>query len=358
MGVFGPQTAPRPRRYFSLLAALIALITALSVVTSADARRRHFAPNTTITSGPAAGSTISEPSPTFTFSSSASNSTFQCKLDSGTFASCSTPDTTPSLVDGSHTLSVRAIDSLGYVDESPASRSFTVSTSSDASGGSGSGSIPTSWRRFASFENDLNFGTDFGWRLDSPMTVTRTSEAGGTFGNYAAKIVTNGGNSNCSCTRMTFQDGFSYGPGADIWMGGSWYVTAADKLSWSRLMNLGHFEASGDPDNWYLALSSRDPGQMEVVARNYNTDTGQSVVMDPRPIPQGRWFSIDIHAKLSPTDGQALTEVYLDGNLVSHSTKRNMWSDRPLTFYNAGLSYFYPGNGNTTVYFDGPRLTP
>jgi RTX calcium-binding nonapeptide repeat (4 copies) len=209
--------------------------------------------------------------------------------------------------------------------------------------------------RFASFESDLDSGTDFGWRCDAPFACSRTAEVGGSRGEYAAKIVTRGGDSDCSCPRMTFQDGFSYGPGDVVWMGGSWYVTDNSKLVWSRLMNLGHFEASGDPDNWYLGLLSRQAGQMEFLARNYNTDSGLSVLATTS-IPERRWFDVDVRLKLSPVDGQALTEVYIDGSRIARSTKRNMWSNRPLTFYNAGLSNFYSGNGNTTVYFDAPWL--
>ena len=216
------------------------------------------------------------------------------------------------------------------------------------------GSIPTSWARSASFEGDLNAGTDHGWRIDSPISVTSTSEAGASEGSSAAKIVTNGGNSNCSCSRMTF-DNLGLTAGREVWIGGSWRVTDPDKLRWSRLMNLGHFEGSGDPDNWYLALMVRDSG-MEVVARNYDTDTGASALMRPRPIPQGRWFDVDVRLRLSRTGGEALTQVYLDGELVSSSSAQNMVGPGPLTFYNAGLPYFWNANGSTTVYFDAPRL--
>jgi hypothetical protein len=217
------------------------------------------------------------------------------------------------------------------------------------------GTIPSSWTRFASFESNLNAGTDHGWRIDSPFSVTRTSEVGGTDGTSAAKIVTNGGNTGCSCPRMTYENGFSYGAGADVWIGGSWRVGDPAKLAWSRLMNLGHYEGSADPDNWYLALMVRNSG-MEVVARRFDTDSGSSVLMQPRAIPQGRWFSVDIHLRLSHTAGQALTEVYLDGSLVASTTARNMMAGGPLHFYNAGLPYFWNGNGKTTVYFDEPRL--
>jgi hypothetical protein len=214
---------------------------------------------------------------------------------------------------------------------------------------------PSTATRSASFESTLNEGSDFGWRVDYPFSVTRTNAVGGADGDYAARIVTNGGNSGCSCPRMTFQDGFSYGPGDEVWMGGSWYVTNPSTLAWSRLMNLGHFEGSGDPDSWVLGLLIRESG-MSVQARNYHSDDGASVLMPARPIPADRWFTVDVHLKLSATDGRALTDVYLDGELVSSTTKRNMWAPTPLTFYNAGLPYFWDGNGNTTVYFDAPRL--
>jgi RTX calcium-binding nonapeptide repeat (4 copies) len=83
-------------------------------------------PNTTITSGPAAAT--NDPTPTFSFSSSEAGSSYQCKLDSGSYGPCSSPNTTAHLADGSHTFYVRAIDAVGNVDPTPAARSFTVRT--------------------------------------------------------------------------------------------------------------------------------------------------------------------------------------------------------------------------------------
>lgn len=84
-------------------------------------------PDTTIVSGPS-GST-NDSTPTFEFSSSESGSTFECRVDSGAFAPCSSPFTVAALSDGSHTFDVRAIDAVGNVDQTPASRAFTVATS-------------------------------------------------------------------------------------------------------------------------------------------------------------------------------------------------------------------------------------
>ncbi len=82
-------------------------------------------PTTRITSGPEAGT--NDPTPTFAFSSQP-GTRFECKLDSGSYAPCGSPKTIPYLTDGSHSFSVRAIDQVGNVDPTPASRTFTVRT--------------------------------------------------------------------------------------------------------------------------------------------------------------------------------------------------------------------------------------
>jgi len=51
----------------------------------------------------------------FTFSSNESGSTLECKLDTGSFASCTSPLTYATITNGSRTFSVRATDSAGNV---------------------------------------------------------------------------------------------------------------------------------------------------------------------------------------------------------------------------------------------------
>ncbi|MGH2799345.1 MAG: M4 family metallopeptidase, partial [Thermoleophilaceae bacterium] len=67
-------------------------------------------PETTITSGPAGGSTTNDNTPTFGFTSDEAGSTFQCSVDAGAFAACSSPNTIGPLADGSRTFRVRATD--------------------------------------------------------------------------------------------------------------------------------------------------------------------------------------------------------------------------------------------------------
>jgi hypothetical protein len=87
---------------------------------------------TTITAGPSGTTTATDAS--FSFSSSESGSNFECRLDGGGWASCSSPKSYSGLAAGTHTFEVRAMDQAENVDATPASRSWTISTSSSSSG--------------------------------------------------------------------------------------------------------------------------------------------------------------------------------------------------------------------------------
>ena len=82
------------------------------------------APDTSIESGPS-GTTTSRAAE-FEFSASEAGATFECKLDAGAYAACTSPQDYSSLANGSHTFSVRAKNAAGTVDASPATRTWTV----------------------------------------------------------------------------------------------------------------------------------------------------------------------------------------------------------------------------------------
>lgn len=90
------------------------------------------APTVTITSGPSDFS--NSPSATFTFTGTDDGqplASYQCKVDSGAYASCSSPKTYSGLADGMHTFFVIGFDGAGNVS-APATRSWYVDTAGPA----------------------------------------------------------------------------------------------------------------------------------------------------------------------------------------------------------------------------------
>jgi len=89
-------------------------------------------PNTRITRGPA-GATKAQQAK-FRFASTEPGSRFQCKLDKKAWKSCRSPKTYRGLQLGAHTLRVRAIDTAGNVDPSPAKKQWKILPKKDATG--------------------------------------------------------------------------------------------------------------------------------------------------------------------------------------------------------------------------------
>ena len=88
--------------------------------------RIDLPPQTTITEGPSGAKAST--SATFRFSSDDTAAIFQCKLDDRSWSSCSSGKTYTGLPQGSHTFKVRAKDSAGTNDPSPAERTWKVDT--------------------------------------------------------------------------------------------------------------------------------------------------------------------------------------------------------------------------------------
>jgi hypothetical protein len=101
-------------------------------------------PNTTIDSNPL--NPTSSTSASFSFSGTDTGSGvvgFGCSLDGGGFSACTSPQNYSSLADGSHTFQVRASDSAGNVDASPASFTWVVDASAPATNITASPANPT-----------------------------------------------------------------------------------------------------------------------------------------------------------------------------------------------------------------------
>jgi virginiamycin B lyase len=84
-------------------------------------------PNTSIATGPS--STVRSTSANFSFGSSETRSTFECRLDSAaSFTACGATNVFSGLANGGHVLLVRARDHAGNPDPTPTSRGWIVDT--------------------------------------------------------------------------------------------------------------------------------------------------------------------------------------------------------------------------------------
>ena len=128
--------------------------------------------DTSITNGPSG--TVASASASFSFSSTKTGASFECKLDAGAWGACSSPKSYSGLANGSHTFSVRAKDG-GNVDATPATRTWTVDRSAPnttiTSGPSGTVSSSSASFTFTSSEANSTFEC----RLDGGAWTVCTS---------------------------------------------------------------------------------------------------------------------------------------------------------------------------------------
>jgi CSLREA domain-containing protein len=151
-------------------------------------------PDTTITSNPSNPSNSNLASFTITGNdgSGVGVASFECKLDGGSFAACTSPQSYSGLSDGSHTFQVRAVDNVGNVDPTPASFTWIVDTTapdttidstpsnpSNSSNASFSFSGTDSGTGVASFQCAIDGGGFSG--CTSPKTYTGLSDGSHTF---------------------------------------------------------------------------------------------------------------------------------------------------------------------------------
>jgi subtilisin-like proprotein convertase family protein len=142
-------------------------------------------PESDILSGPTG--TVASDSASFTFNSNEDGATFECRLDGGAFAACSSPQSYTGLAEGTHTFEVAARDGTDNADQTPASRTWTVDLPPDTSIASGPSGATGS--RDASFTfSSTQGGSSFECSLDggplspcsSPHTLSGLSEGGHT----------------------------------------------------------------------------------------------------------------------------------------------------------------------------------
>ncbi len=245
------------------------------------------APNTTISSGPA-GTTTST-SASLGFSSSESGSTFQCKLDSGSWVGCTSAKTYSRLAVGAHAFSVKATDAAGNTDASPATDSWTVqavtppadTTAPDttvSSGPSGTTSSTSASLGFSSSES----GSTYQCSLDSGAWSTCSSPetySGLAIGSHAfsVKATDAAGNTDASPATRSWTvaaatpPGDTTAPDTSITSGPSSATTSTTaSFGFSATESGSSFQCKLDSGSWSACTSPKAYSGLAVASHSFS----------------------------------------------------------------------------------------
>ncbi len=237
------------------------------------------APETTITSAPSGTVNSSEASVEFTANEP---STFQCRLDGAAFAACESPMHYIDLPDGSHTFSVRAIDSGGNVDETPAEASWTVSTGTMfkdgfESAGFGAWTVKTGGDGSATVQGDVVKDGAFAARLSASANTGSVS--------YARRGLDATAELTISQDVQVAVEGVS---------GGN--VPLLRLLDGNAARVLSLYRQNLAKDKVYVSY-------------------GGTAYLTKALLPLGTWARVDVHLKLAGS-GSSLVEIVVDGQKV------------------------------------------
>ncbi|EKE25737.1 MAG: FHA protein, partial [uncultured bacterium] len=136
------------------------------------------APDTTISANPNDPSSSSLAS--FSFTSDA-GTTFECKIDSTNYSACASPKSYTGLGQGNHLFTVRAIDSAGNVDASPASYAWNIDFVPTVSAGSPWGKLRDGTRQTnISVTTDENSTCKYSYNSGSDFSLMNLFSTTGT----------------------------------------------------------------------------------------------------------------------------------------------------------------------------------
>lgn len=272
----------------------------------------YTAPPTTITSGPANGDVNVGSSTSFTFSSTESGATFECKLDAGTWVACTSPKALSGLANGAHTFNVRAKDRAGNLDATPEARTFTVGPLRLLTVGD-----PVASPATATLTSDASLGAAIDWVHWKGTTSSSIDRKSGTvvipaWTDYAGNThtkTTQAGSTSFSWTNATgtASDSSSLGVSGGARNGRGFTLAIPAKNTETRKLKL-----------WLGVRGSTTTGALNV-AFNGETITAKQFSGNSNTVPVNRTITVD-YRPLAAND--TLTVSWFQGGGATASTSQ------------------------------------
>jgi hypothetical protein len=125
--------------------------------------------------------------------------------------------------------------------------------------------------------------------------------------------------------------------GESVWFGAAYYLPAGFLANVQGQVDLMRW------DNWSLYPSEADWGGVSIYGSDhrarllrFGAGRPNDTLVGPTTLPEGRWFTLEVHQVRSSQSGSALSELYVDGKLIGKSTAPNTYG-RPATRVRFGL---------------------
>jgi hypothetical protein len=124
--------------------------------------------------------------------------------------------------------------------------------------------------------------------------------------------------------------------GEEVWFGAAYYLPVGFVPHIQGQVDLMRW------DNWLSHPSDTDWGGVSIYGSDhrarllrFGAGRDNDTLAGPITLPEGRWFTLEVHQRLSAGSG-ALSELYVDGNLVGRSTRPNTYG-RPIERIRYGI---------------------
>ena len=262
-------------------------------------------PETSIASGP--NDTVSSRDASFAFSSSEPASTFQCRLDGVVWGSCMPPKSYSGLTDGGHRFEVRATDTTGNVDPSPAAHDWRVD-----------GFEPTTPPQ----TGESIFDADYAHKgLMAYATVWHPERISivddpvlGSARKVAKLTVYDGDTGPTSNPRAQMEVSHFWDEGEEFYVGVAYYfpqdfptIAGTGSSNWVNLGEVYGPPYSGGGPNKILLKRLADGREVICLERNQNYNYDRPFVL---PLVRGRWTDLVMRIKLSQDPTVGFWEVW------------------------------------------------
>ena len=114
--------------------------------------------------------------------------------------------------------------------------------------------------------------------------------------------------------------------GDDVWFGAAYYLPTGFISNIMGQVDLVRW------DNWSTNPTDTDWGGVSIYGSDhrarllrFGAGRPNDTLVGPFDLPEGRWFTLEVHQRRSATGGSALSELYVDGKLVGKSTAANTY---------------------------------